>query len=288
MIRYTLIGGLAILFFMALLKQGPSLFTTPATSATEPILTDGDFTYHLHEPDRTASLDDDLDEISGLAYVGEDTLAAINDEQGYIFLWSDAHQAIIDKIDFGGDGDYEGIAVNNTTAYVLRSDGDIYEVTYFRNRPQTTKYENRLSDRNDTEGLTYDSKQQMVLIACKATGKLNDGTGSKRTLVYQYPLVENPILTPLIRQSKEDGLHPERPRPSGIARHPVTGGYYVLSSADQVLMVFDNHYRLHQMVRLPNALFPQAEGICFSPDGTLYIANEKKKKLATLLRFNRR
>ncbi len=279
MVRYILMGGLTILFFIALLKQYPRSFSDQAPSLGEAILTDGDFMYHLHDPDYVAHLDDDLDEISGLAYVEKGVLAAINDEQGHIFLWSDVRRTIIDEIDFGGGGDYEGIAVSNTTAYVLRSDGDVYEVANFRSRPQTTKYENRLSGRNDTEGLTYDNKKQALLIACKATGKLNDGSGSKHTLVYRYQLERN-ALNPLIRHSEDKRL-----RPSGIAQHPITEKYYILFSADRILAIFDRNYRHHQTVKLPSTHFPQAEGICFLPDGTLYIANEKKKNHATLQQF---
>ncbi len=36
---------------------------------------------------------------------------------------------MVDEIPFGPSGDYEGIAINGTTAYVLRSDGVILKLS---------------------------------------------------------------------------------------------------------------------------------------------------------------
>ena len=287
--RDALIAGLAVLFFIALLWQRPSPRTDSETDANqEAILIDDNLVYHLHDPSQVALLENDLDEISGLAYVDETTLATVNDEEGIIFLWNTQEEQIIGEIDFGKDGDYEGVEIvqapdGSTIAYVLRSDGDLYEVTSLHDDPQTRKYENALSDRNDTEGLAYDTKQQTLLVACKATGEVNDLPSDRETLVYAYQPEAPDPLQAVLRQPDEEK---KRLHPSGIARHPLTQRLYVLFSANHKIAIFDSASQLYQMIDLPVAWFPQAEGICFASDGTLFIANEKKKKgKATILRF---
>ena len=275
-LRLVSISALAALFLGALLWFHPP---DPPTVRTA-VLVNDDVTYHLHQPDRTAALSKELDEASGLAYVTPNTLAMVNDEEGEIYLWDTQTDKIIEEIDFGKDGDYEGLAIDGTTAYVLRSDGDVYQVTSYRQNPATTKYENPLSDDNDTEGLWYDTPSNSLLIACKATGQTKSFPDAESTLVYQYALESPDTLVPWLT------LDGPRVHPSGIARHPRTHCYYVLASADRQLLVFSPERTLLQRTDLPKKLFPQPEGICFTPDGTLYIANERRKNTATLLQFN--
>ena len=276
MIRYTLVGIITVLFFVGLLW----LRSETKSEVTSAVITDGDFTYRLHEPDNIASLSKKLDEVSGLAYGEARTLAMINDEEGLIFLWDTRSAKIIEEIDFGKDGDYEGIAVEGLTAYVLRSDGDVYQVANFRTSPQTKKYENPLDDDNDTEGLAYNPTNKNLLIACKATGRIKYQPDSEKVLVYQFSPDSPDELVPWLT-ADDISL-----RPSGIALHPQTSHYYLLSSPDRQLAVFGSDHTLLQQIDLPKKLFPQPEGICFSPAGTLYIANEKGKDRATLLQFN--
>ena len=281
--RFLLSGSLSALCFVAAL-----LFWQPRSVPLEPIiLADGDFVYHLHQPDATFGLDHDLDEISGLAFVDENTLAAVNDEQGHIFLYDLSTGRIIDEIDFGKGGDYEGIAVRGTTAYVLRSDGDVYEVANYRGDLRTEKYENPLRGANDAEGLSYDEATQQLLIACKASGRAEHPSASDEALVYGFSPNRPDELSPIL------SLDPRDVRPSGIARHPSSTHYYVLSSADKQLVIFGSDRQPRQRIKLPRSLFPQPEGICFAPDGILYVANEAKRDRAasgraTILQFNPR
>ncbi len=74
-------------------------------------------------------------------------------------------------------------------------------------------------------------------------------------------------------------------QPSGIAIHPITGNIYILGSVGNLLIVFSRDGTMLAMVKLRSRYFPQAEGICFSPDGTLYIANEGDVDKGTVLKF---
>ena len=73
---------------------------------------------------------------------------------------------------------------------------------------------------------------------------------------------------------------------SGIAVHPKSKRYYVLSHRSKELLIFGEDEKLLKVIALDPKLFPQAEGICFSPEGTLFISTEAtKKKKARILMF---
>ncbi len=252
----------------------------PALVSDPIVLVDDYFTYQLHQPDATATLERDLDEVSGVAWVDEQTLAMVNDEDGLIFLWDTPTESVRQEIDFGKSGDYEGLALSDeaSTIFVLRSDGDVYEVRDFKSNPHTIKHENSLSSDNDTEGLAYDTQQRALLIACKASGAIEGKKGLKNTLAYRLSLSNFADLNPLMDAKK-------RISPSGLAVHPVTHHYYLLSSRDRQLVVYDRHHNVLQQIHLPKALLSQPEGICFSPGGTLFLTSEARGQRAQLLRF---
>jgi hypothetical protein len=81
--------------------------------------------YDLDNPDETYLMPGYLKEISGMAYLKDENILCIQDENAEIFVLSIDKKGIIENYRFGGSGDYEDIAINKQTAYVLRSDGRI-------------------------------------------------------------------------------------------------------------------------------------------------------------------
>ena len=66
--------------------------------------------------------------------------------------------------------------------------------------------------------------------------------------------------------------------PSAIAVHPVTHDIYLLSTRDTKCMAIYSHDGKFKMVQfIDKELMPQPEGICFSPEGQLFISSEGKK-----------
>ena len=66
--------------------------------------------------------------------------------------------------------------------------------------------------------------------------------------------------------------------PSAIAVHPVTHDIYILTTRDNKGMaVFSHDGVLKSYQTIDKDLMQQPEGICFSPDGKLYISSEGKK-----------
>ncbi|MBK7408618.1 MAG: SdiA-regulated domain-containing protein [Saprospirales bacterium] len=65
--------------------------------------------------------------------------------------------------------------------------------------------------------------------------------------------------------------------PSALAIHPLTGHLYLLSSVGKLLVVLDRETgAIIYVQKLKKSVHPQPEGICFDPDGTMYISNEGK------------
>ncbi|GAB3815933.1 hypothetical protein GCM10028895_10620 [Pontibacter rugosus] len=149
------------------------------------------------KPLATWQLPVELREISGIALLPDNKMACIQDEEGVIFIYNLGSKNIEDRIKFAGPGDYEEIAVAGTTAYVLRSDGAVFEVSDFNSKkPTVTEHKSVLAATQDTEGLAYDEKNKRLLIACKGH---DDKLGANKG-VYVLDLTSKQMqLEPLIK-----------------------------------------------------------------------------------------
>jgi uncharacterized membrane protein YkoI len=122
-------------------------------------------------------LPSELREVSGIAYLQDDKLACVQDEEGAIFIYDLKKKTVERKIDFAGRGDYEGIAVVGSIAFVLRSDGALYEVPDFlKGKPTATLHPSVLAATQNTEGLAYDEENNRLLMLAKATTKASATT----------------------------------------------------------------------------------------------------------------
>ncbi len=61
---------------------------------------------------------------------------------------------------------------------------------------------------------------------------------------------------------------------SAITRHPVSRAWYILSSAEKLLVVADPEWKIQSVYELDGSTFNQPEGIAFDRDLNLYISNE--------------
>lgn len=244
--------------------------------------------YDLGQPAARYDLPKTLREISGLTFYKNNQLACIQDERGEIFLFDLEKEAVGERLLFGPSGDYEGIEFANGVFYVLRSDGRIFVV---RPDADTFKSGSTLIDGtrglatiapvlpagSDVEGLGYDPKTKRLLIAIKET------PGEVKRYVYFYDFGKKVAWKGLVlspqKLEQEAGLTGKDAnlKPSGVAVHPKTGEMYVLASEGAKLLVLDRMGIIRTVARLDSKTFRQPEGICFAPDGTLFIASEKGK-----------
>lgn len=241
----------------------------------------GSVPYDLANPDGRFRLAPRLREISGLTWLSSGRLGAVQDEDGDLFELDPSSGEVVRESRFHGDGDYEGLAQVGDTVWVVESDGDLYP---FNGRSEADKIDTGLKRSNDVEGLAYDAAQNRLLLALKG----DPGNGLRRVrAIYAYDLTtgersDEPAFT-LDRDQLDPGGAPFKP--SGLAFHPATGELYVLSAVRRALIVLSPEGELRAAVALPARLYPQAEGIAFAPDGTLFISSEGDGTAGTLLRF---
>lgn len=232
----------------------------------------------------------ELTEISGMAFY-KNLLAAIQDEDGIIFLFNPATGTVERQISFAGRGDYEGIAVVGETAWVLRSDGQLFEVENFSGKSPVTRKHTALSGKKlNVEGLFYDATRNRLLISVKD----NDPNSSETKGVYAYDLRTGQLApAPVYRlkataegviSGKKKGEKGLELRPSEIALHPTSGELYVLDGPSNCLYVMGADGVPKIMYRLHKKDLPQAEGLAFEPGGMLYISTEGGKGNGAILK----
>lgn len=269
------------------------------------------FPYDLSEPDKKWQLPKNLKEISGLSTIDPKRIACIQDEKGNIYVFNTNTGKVEQKIDFGDDGDYEGVEVLNDDAWVLKSNGSLYEVKDFLKSENavSTRFKTELSKKNDAEGLAYDPISHSLLIACKGHPFLDKKEGKEFKALYSFDLETKKLnLKPVLLIEMDtikfyknyntitylgiellayfdDSKGDLSFQPSGIAIHPITGNFYIMGSVGNLMMVFSRQGKILAMIKLRSKYHPQPEGMCFTDDGTLYISNEGDEKKATILKF---
>ena len=78
--------------------------------------------YDLSAPEQKIVLDDDLIEISGLTYLENNILAAVQDEKGIIYHIDISKNEIVYKFKFAKNKDYEGIEMAQNFYYIRTGD----------------------------------------------------------------------------------------------------------------------------------------------------------------------
>lgn len=252
--------------------------------------------YDLSAPSEKYLLPDILHEVSGLSYLKNQVLACIQDEQGTIFLFDLKEKKVTDRFNFAKNGDFEGIEVVGDDIYTIKSNGKLFK--YHMPDGLTSEIETPLSNANDVEGLAFDPQFQRLLIACKESAGL-PGNKIKGKAVYSYYLSGTFTRAPTYllkgdqldtwNQSQQQPINLTKRmkafKPSGIAVHPKSHDIYIIAYIGRVLLVLTAEGHIKNLVPLPAKLFPQPEGICFAPNGDLFISNESSGNAANILQF---
>ena len=279
--QYFLIVGIALLlsFILFILSCNPKK-KKQEENKTE-TLQNVVLPYDFENPSEKFIMPNKLKEISGLSFYKGNQLACLNDEEGKVFIYDFVKKEIIDKIPFGKDGDYEGVEVVGDEVFVLKSNGKLksfkigiaYEREIDCSDPDVLEY----------EGLSYDPKSKYLLLAAKERVKDKDD----KKMIYAYDFDRKVLFKHIaIPQNQlKDDVNGKDFKPSGIAVSPVTGQTFIIASAGKKLLILSKDGQKEALISLNPKTFIQPEGICFTPNGDLFIASEGKDGEGYILKF---
>lgn len=230
---------------------------------------------------------DELHEISGINWLSEDRIACVQDEEGIIYIYNFATELVEKKVNFAKSGDYEALAIVDSTAYIMESNGKLFEVSnYLSPNFKTKEYQTPFSSKNDMESLVADTINNRLLF----TVKKKDPHSESYKGIYAFnldtkktepnPILKIPLNDPIF-PTKDDDDDADKLTdfyPSEIGINPINGNIYVLSAKEPKLLIMDNQGKLLKLHNLYKKSFPQPEGLTFSDEGTIFISNEGKKK----------
>ncbi|WP_169578115.1 SdiA-regulated domain-containing protein [Salinimicrobium xinjiangense] len=257
------------------------------------LLLSGIFFYTIHEDaveyragvsedvivEQTWELPDALKEVSGIAFLAPNKIACIQDEKGTIFIYDLESSSIEKEIEFAGSGDYEGIALDGSTAYVLAANGEIFRIQDFINEPVTEAFRTSFTSENDVESLFFDTDGDRLLLMPKEKGlQSTEAKGIYVVDIKAMEMADVPLLELTFKEEMFNDLKEDNPSrsfyPSEIARDPQTGNFIILEAKKPHLLMLDSNGDPHILHRLDPNLFPQPEGLTFDDAGNLYISNE--------------
>ncbi|HEV7333280.1 MAG TPA: SdiA-regulated domain-containing protein [Flavisolibacter sp.] len=225
-----------------------------------------------------------LKEISGIAYMDNERFACIQDEKGVIYIYNHASGKVEKEIPFASPGDFEDIALVEGTAWVVRADGKLFEVDM--NSGKAKQHSTPLTEAHNIEGLAYDQANNRLLLAIKD----EEPGGAAYKGIYGFNLSGKTLARePVFRIDLEHevfasgkGKKGKAIKPAAIGIHPSTGDIYVTDGPKSRLLIMDSKGSIKELVQLGKA-FEQPEGLTFSPEGDLYIANEGNKGAGNIL-----
>ena len=84
--------------------------------------------YRLDKPSSAWEMPKKLVEISGISVLNFPKILSINDEEGKLYEYNLVTKEVEEDYKFGKDGDYEDLAINGNTVYVLESNGTIIKL----------------------------------------------------------------------------------------------------------------------------------------------------------------
>lgn len=300
-------GGMTWIWLMLVLL-GPAACAQPQDGEAL-AWSEAEAPYDFERPDAFFELPKTLAEISGLTWLDDQHLGAVQDEEGRLYVLDLATGAVAQELQFGKKGDYEGIERAGDRLFVLRSDGVLFDVTGWPGAAlDAREIDTGLKARCDAEGLAYDAPRERLLIACKEYA----GKGlTHHRAIYAFDLAEETLVEEpafvidtqafnatvrdpnAVNEAVRSFLAPVVDlsgfKPSGLALHPVTGQLYVLSSVRKAIVVLNPDGSGAAAWALPEHLFIQPEGLVFLPGGDLLLSSEGDKgQQAVLARFTYR
>lgn len=229
-----------------------------------------------------------MDEISGIVFdPATNSLIAINDEEGKLYQVYLNGKPPSNGKRFSKGGDYEDLCFDGKDWYALKSNGNIYRIiNSMSDSMRAEEFKFPKQGKYDFESVYADIQNNRLILLCKEC----EGTDS-RIPGYIFSTVSNstdsiPAFFLDLSGLTENPLKKnEVLRPSGMAVHPKTEQFFILASANKLLIIADANGKALEAIKLDKKVFKQPEGICFTPTGDLYVSNEAVNGMANILHF---
>lgn len=241
--------------------------------------------YDFSKPE-TIKLPEELDEISGMVYMKEgNRILALNDEEGRIYEIALEGERQFRNKKFMKGGDFEDLCRVDSGLWALKSNGQLVHIRYPMSDSQETETF-RFNGKGfvDFETLIYLPQHRQLVLLCK---ECRDYPNEVPGFIFDIDRKKF-MDTPGFRLDFSRLPEVEKPgrkepvRPSAGAIHPLTREMYILASANHLLIVADSNGYAKNTYRLDRKQFKQPEGICFTPDASLYISNEARAGSANI------
>ena len=240
------------------------------------------------ELERVAGQDDQwwlpefVNEASGIAVMTDQSILLHDDEFAVIY-----HVSLVDHSiePFGWLGspeferDFEGIALNGETLYLVTSDALIYQASVdLKARSQTfdfTVYDTGLESICELEGLHFLSGK--LLLPCKVP---IEESYKNKLVVFEFDVKTHEIQEHLVIPGEQFGTL-EGPQPTAIE---ISSHHYYIVSTNHLLKV-DRRTSSIDIFSLPKLRHFQPEGIGLLDDGSIVIVDDFRKGVARLTHY---
>lgn len=234
--------------------------------------------YDLNNPEKLIQKESLL-EISGIAPLGKgDTMLAVNDEEGKVFLvsWVGNKNR---SIKFSSQGDFEDVTHFKQWIFVIRSDGTVYAFSDTTRKKIDAIEVNLKLPNGEYESIFADEVTNKLIILTKRPRNKKDSNKPDKIFGHSFELLNDSIGSrePFVidLSSLPQFKDPKKVfAPSAFARNHATKEWYILSSSQKVLLVTTDDWQAKEVHKLNANIFNQPEGIAFDEQNNLYISNE--------------
>jgi len=240
------------------------------------------------------TLPKELNEISGLAYLGDNHVITHNDEDGIVYKIKLPSGEVINKFILGDklvSKDFEGIAVVEDTLFVVTSRGVLYKYPGFgdENFAQFEKIKTGLNAENNVEGLCYEPVTNSLLLSCKdKAGKEYKGFKAVYAFSLEMMSLESKPRFLISTDELKDKFNIKKFSPSGIELNPVSDTFFIISVDEEAIIEISPDGKILDAKLFDSKKHKQPEGITFLDDGSLILADEGKggKGFITIINRN--
>jgi hypothetical protein len=261
-------------------SQGAASWTPPGTVLASFDFEDGEGRTQHRLPGR-------LQEISGLARVSGEALSGHGDERARIHRIDPGSGQVLEEFRLGENGvrgDFEGIAALGSTVFLTDSDGLVFASPEGEAdaRVSYKRLDTGIGARCEVEGLAAIRDPDRLLLACKSR-RDRELVGGVTVFSVGLEDANDPaevtsgppeLLLDLPPAALEEVGLPRRLSVSGLEVHPETGRLVLVASREGRIVEMTRDGEILAWARLRSGPHRQPEGITFTADGGLAIADE--------------